>query len=294
MRVVRTDPTQRDTDADGLFDNQEVQGLTIIINGVSKVVATDPTLADTDLDGLKDGNEIAGFTVMINGVERLVQSDPTMRDTDSDTLSDGDEKALGTDPQNRDSDGDGLSDGEEAAGATNPTKRDTDGDGWGDKGDPFPTVVLLPVLLPLGIGILILATGIAAFILWRKRGNARERRASRPFQNMALGLAQITHGYLTIDNFHRNMPAVLNDGDDRPDQAKAEMYLRFYGFRRVQDQELQDDYPDNDLFYLPRLGSIYTFDSIPRSRARELGASVLTWWQNKRTSWLRFFGNRRS
>ena len=32
------------------------------------------------------------------------------------------------------------------------------------------------------------------------------------------------------------------DGDP-PDQARAEMYLRFYGFRRVQDQVLQDDYP---------------------------------------------------
>ena len=59
------------------------------------------------------------------------------------------------------------------------------------------------------------------------------------------------------------------------------MYLRFYGFRRAQDQVLQDDYPDRDLYFLPRVVAGYTFASLPRSRVRELGASVLTWWQEK-------------
>ncbi|MDZ7702262.1 MAG: hypothetical protein U5J98_09505, partial [Halobacteriales archaeon] len=92
--AVGSDPLDRDTDDDGLFDGREVYELD-----------SDPAEVDTDGDGLYDGRE----------VEQL-GTDPADPDTDGDGLSDGREvSALGTDPTDSDTDGDGLSDGDEAA-----------------------------------------------------------------------------------------------------------------------------------------------------------------------------------
>nr|WP_282594651.1 hypothetical protein [Halomarina salina] len=84
-----TDPTEADTDGDGLDDAAELDG------------PTDPTRADTDNDGLDDG------------AEQAAGSDPTVADTDEDGLTDGREADLGTDPTATDTDGDGFGDGEE-------------------------------------------------------------------------------------------------------------------------------------------------------------------------------------
>jgi Bacterial TSP3 repeat len=70
-----TDPTKKDTDGDGLADNEEIQ-----------TYGTDPLKADTDGDRLSDGEEV-GVT------------DPLKSDTDGDGYSDGDESLIyGTDP----------------------------------------------------------------------------------------------------------------------------------------------------------------------------------------------------
>jgi hypothetical protein len=96
------------------------------------------TLKDTDGDGLTDNDEQRGWVVTIklaNGdtITRQVTSDPTLVDTDGDGLSDALEKNIGTDPRQVDTDGDGLSDYEEYNVIySDPTMQDTDGDGISD------------------------------------------------------------------------------------------------------------------------------------------------------------------
>ncbi|MFX0005648.1 MAG: SdrD B-like domain-containing protein, partial [Candidatus Hermodarchaeota archaeon] len=107
-----TNPLEPDTDGDGLWDGEEVN-----------TYSTDPLEFDTDVDGLSDGEEVNTYG-----------TDPLYLDTDGDELSDADEINIhGTDPLNPDSDGDGLNDGEEVnIYGTDPLNPDTDGDGLGD------------------------------------------------------------------------------------------------------------------------------------------------------------------
>lgn len=74
-----TDPTEPDTDFDGLNDYWEIQ------NG------TDPTHADSDLDGLSDYEEIVVYHAYEGLTPHRVSLDPLNNDTDSDGLSDLDE-----------------------------------------------------------------------------------------------------------------------------------------------------------------------------------------------------------
>ena len=110
-----TDPTNPDTDGDGLTDGDEV-----LLHG------TDPTLADTDGDGMSDGFEVA------NGLDPTDPSDAAL-DHDADGLSNLGEALAGSDPTNPDTDGDTLSDGDEVLlHGTDPTLADTDGGGRRD------------------------------------------------------------------------------------------------------------------------------------------------------------------
>ena len=93
----KLDPTNSDTDYDGLGDGDEIS------KGAS------PTCMDSDNDGIRDGEEVYVY-----------QTDPTLRDTDGDGLLDS-EEIFGTygfvsDPTNEDSDEDGIPDGEECLG----------------------------------------------------------------------------------------------------------------------------------------------------------------------------------
>ncbi len=162
-----------DVDGDGLTNMEEF------------LLGTDPTNPDTDGDGLLDGDNIvvtrsdprytafaaAGYYFTDDGPERTFYgevhfgTDPLDPDTDSDGLVDGDnitvtsddpryseweergiffreegdtrtflgEIAHGTDPLDPDTDNDGIPDGMEVAiYGTNPLDPDTDGDGVGD------------------------------------------------------------------------------------------------------------------------------------------------------------------
>jgi hypothetical protein len=102
-----TEPTEVDTDGDGLPDDQE-EGL-----------GSDPLVADTDGDGLTDGDEVA-----------IHHTDPTAFSSDADALSDGAEvNEHGTDPNHHDTDGDGVSEGGEVNHyGTDPLDPDTDGE----------------------------------------------------------------------------------------------------------------------------------------------------------------------
>ena len=124
-----TDPLNPDTDADGLFDGDEVKRYTTdplnkdtdsdgLLDGEEVLrYGTDPKVADTDRDGLNDGNEV-----------RTHLTDPRVPDTDGDTLLDGDEITRGTDPRNSDTDADALNDGDEVRRGTDPLRPDTDND----------------------------------------------------------------------------------------------------------------------------------------------------------------------
>lgn len=110
-----TDPTDGDSDDDGLLD-----GLEGVLSQFSNHTnANDP---DTDDDGLFDMQEI------------LLGTDPRCQDTDKDMISDGDEFYIfHTDPMVFDTDQDGVSDGEEVYFFhSNPTIDDSDGDGLTD------------------------------------------------------------------------------------------------------------------------------------------------------------------
>ncbi len=104
-----TDPSNADTDGDGLSDGWEIsRGL-------------DPQKQNTDSDGLYDNIEIVTGT------------DPTKRDADGDGLNDYWEvNHEGFDPLDPDMDGDGILDGREVAAGSSPFLLDTDEDGLPD------------------------------------------------------------------------------------------------------------------------------------------------------------------
>ncbi|MCL1046519.1 PQQ-binding-like beta-propeller repeat protein [Shewanella electrodiphila] len=107
-----TDPTNADSDNDGLSDGDEVNG-----------VQTNPLNSDSDGDGLTDGEEVNDHG-----------TDPLNQDSDADGLNDYVEVAtLGTNPLNEDSDADGIPDSWEVANSLNPllddTLADADNDG---------------------------------------------------------------------------------------------------------------------------------------------------------------------
>lgn len=78
-----TDPTDADSDDDGILDGEE------LIAGVDGFI-TNPLVDDVDGDGLSDGEE----TSLDNGFI----TDPTKADTDGDTFTDKQEIDAGTDP----------------------------------------------------------------------------------------------------------------------------------------------------------------------------------------------------
>ncbi|OYT37602.1 MAG: hypothetical protein B6U89_07100 [Desulfurococcales archaeon ex4484_58] len=107
-----TDPFNRDTDGDQLWDGDEVAKY-----------GTNPLKRDTDGDGLSDLDEVT-----------IYKTDPLKRDTDGDSLEDGTEVlSIGSNPLTYDSDNDNLTDYEEVeVYRTSPLLNDTDGDGLND------------------------------------------------------------------------------------------------------------------------------------------------------------------
>ena len=94
-----TDPTEADTDGDGLTDGAETNTGTFI--SVTNT-GTSPTKADSDKDGLDDGAETNTGT-FINKED--TGTDPNNKDTDGDGFGDGNEVAGGTDPHDENSKG---------------------------------------------------------------------------------------------------------------------------------------------------------------------------------------------
>lgn len=115
--LANSDPTDDDTDDDGLLDGAEVN-----------THGTDPLLVDTDGDTLSDFDEV-----------NTHPTDPLNSDSDGDELTDGDEFARGTNPILADSDTDGAEDGLEVLYGFDPdndTSTPTSGEVLGGLVDP--------------------------------------------------------------------------------------------------------------------------------------------------------------
>ena len=141
----KTNPLNKDTDGDKLFDGTEFNGFTMKKkvrtrrNHVEPIglVKTNPCAKDTDKDGISDGKEVSGKKVRATvfakkGSYKLKRlfSDPSVADTDRDGLTDKQEvtgsknKKFGrhkTDPLNSDTDGGGVSDGREIKLGADPS-----------------------------------------------------------------------------------------------------------------------------------------------------------------------------
>ena len=147
---IQTDPTNQDTDGDGLSDFDELSEAQLtdfarfndffpgffLDGSLSTAHGTDPLSIDTDGDTLTDDFELlVGWSVTVpteRGQEVChVLTDPTRRDTDFDGLNDNFERthtveglaAPSSDPTDFDSDDDGRTDGNECPTAscqTNP------------------------------------------------------------------------------------------------------------------------------------------------------------------------------
>jgi len=129
-----TDPNRADTDGDGLRDGDEVNGT----GPLAVVGPTDPLDTDTDDGGTEDGTE-----VLADGTDPAADaSDDAAADPDTDGLSNAQEAILGTDPDDADTDNDGIDDGDEVGndatlnlGDTNPLDADSDDDGLADNAE---------------------------------------------------------------------------------------------------------------------------------------------------------------
>ncbi len=160
--TTTTDPTNPDTDEDGLLDGEEdangdgaVTDPVVGDTGTMGSGETNPEDDDSDNDGLLDGFEVntSGSDPMDtdtddggipDGTEVASALDPlnpaddgSSEDSDGDGLTDAAEQSLGTDPNDPDTDDDGIDDGDEVAGtgpladlaSTNPLDADSDDDG---------------------------------------------------------------------------------------------------------------------------------------------------------------------
>jgi hypothetical protein len=137
--IEEPDPTA-DADGDGLLDWLEREGIRL---GTGRVVATNPSQFDTDGDGLSDGEEVGNLKTGSQGDYYDGITDPLRADTDSDGLTDGEEVYTLTNPTDFNTDSDGMNDYWEVTEGFDPTHPNPDGDSFEDReeydrgSDPF-------------------------------------------------------------------------------------------------------------------------------------------------------------
>ncbi|MSQ02278.1 MAG: hypothetical protein EXR71_10380 [Myxococcales bacterium] len=145
-----TDPTNADSDGDGLSDGDEAGR------------GTSPLQADTDGGGANDGAE-----VLVDGTDPLDPADDILLDSDGDGLTDTEEGLLGTDPENPDTDGGGVGDGAEVEAGTDPLDASDDVDAGDDPGLVGPRTGGL--YGGCGAAVPLLGLGLVAFALRTRR-----------------------------------------------------------------------------------------------------------------------------
>ncbi|WP_336358969.1 dockerin type I domain-containing protein [Haloarcula sp. CGMCC 1.6347] len=163
-KTIQTDPTDADTDGDGLSDGQELGNLitrvdsfqagpqTVTMTRTYRIAKSNPTTVDTDGDGLSDAREVRNTTIVVfdskteanalreamvtenqslnlqaAGTVLNVTSSPLNPDTDGDKISDADEWRYRTNPRQVDTDKDGVSDTTELRNGQDPTLHDIRG-----------------------------------------------------------------------------------------------------------------------------------------------------------------------
>lgn len=133
-----TDPTNADTDGDGLLDPDDQfpwdysnDGTGGGGGGVDQGLGGDGDAPDGDGDGDGDGNSDDDGDGLTDTEEMRQGTDPNNPDTDGDGLNDAAEIALGLDPNDWDTDNDMLIDGVEmgSGDSTDGHLTDTDDDG---------------------------------------------------------------------------------------------------------------------------------------------------------------------
>lgn len=105
-----------DTDTDTLTDYQEIM-----------ILGTDPLKKDTDGNGITDDQEDPDEDGLSNAQELANNGNPFEKDTDYDGLNDAEELVYGTKIDVADTDEDGLKDGEEIALGLDPLNKYSDG-----------------------------------------------------------------------------------------------------------------------------------------------------------------------
>jgi hypothetical protein len=146
--TTQTSPLLRDSDGDGLNDGVEDLNRDgrLAPPAPGQRQETDPTDPDTDDDGLCDGPRstpaLCGGGEDINGdsFTSTTETDPRVPDTDSDAdgISDVREIEHGTRADVADTDGDGLCDGGRDVAGTCAAGEDTNGNGLLDPGETDP------------------------------------------------------------------------------------------------------------------------------------------------------------
>jgi hypothetical protein len=129
---AKTDPTDSDSDDDGLQDGVETNDGTF--NDLASDTGTDPLKADTDEDGLSDGVETNDGT--FDDLASDTGSNPLEADSDNDMIPDGYEAENALDPNTNDGtadpDDDGSTNLEEFTNGTDPDDEDSDDDNLKD------------------------------------------------------------------------------------------------------------------------------------------------------------------
>ncbi|CUR54669.1 hypothetical protein NOCA2210019 [metagenome] len=131
---VRTDPSDPDSDGDGLSDGDEAGPASGDVDGETTYAGrSDPNRVDTDSDGLTDAVETGdvGDPASARSATYIV-SNPLEVDSDHDGIVDGDEFFLDMDPLAPDSDDDGLLDQDELDFGSDPTNANPDDDSYSD------------------------------------------------------------------------------------------------------------------------------------------------------------------
>ena len=286
--VYVTNPLNADSDGDNLIDADEIAGFAISIGGAEIVVITNPNLPDTDGDGLTDYDEVTGVAYgnrtwkidptsldsdgdgIGDAEEAKGGSNPALSDTDGDSIGDGDELELGTDPANADTDGDGKTDGEETGGfersllgisytvSTDPTNVDTDGDGWTDDEDWVP-LDWFPTWLLRSAPLVMVGLGFGLYRAIQASRQARYRREGEPYRELALQMADVTRGYLSIGDFQR----ILNQWHETQQisVAQANAYLHAYGFQPLRQR--RSVFAADRLYFHPEVRRSFTFEGLP-------------------------------
>ena len=132
--VVEVERTVNITTADSTGDPEQVE-----YNETRRKLTSNPTDIDTDSDGLPDRQEYGTFDIKYTNDPDSTTDLLSTRDSLADEATSFDIDAftetstMSPDPNSRDTDGDGIPDGREITIGTDPTDDDTDGDGIPDK-----------------------------------------------------------------------------------------------------------------------------------------------------------------